>query len=199
MDCLWRGESPENVSGGHSLINWPTTCLPKTNGGLGILDLERFTRALRLRWLWFKWKQKQRAWNNLEIPCDKVDRELVHALATVIIGDGKTAPLYEKKKRKKITVRRALTNNKWIDHIYPPTSQEEVIQFVKLWEALNGVVLNDSAQDDITWRWIEDGVYTTRSTYHIQFVGVFSRIKITPIWKAKVEQKCQLFCMDSYA
>ena len=51
---LWRGESPDKVSGGHSLLNWPTTCLPKTKGGLGILDLERFTRALRLRWLWFK-------------------------------------------------------------------------------------------------------------------------------------------------
>ena len=48
---MWRGESPDKVSGGHSLLNWPTTCLPKTKGGLGILDLERFTRALRLRWL----------------------------------------------------------------------------------------------------------------------------------------------------
>lgn len=65
---LWRGESPENVSGGHSLINWTTTCLPNTKGGLGIVDLERFARALILRWLWFKWKQKQRAWSNLEIP-----------------------------------------------------------------------------------------------------------------------------------
>ena len=46
---LRQGETPENVIGGHSLINWPTTCLPKVKGGLGILDLERFTRALRLR------------------------------------------------------------------------------------------------------------------------------------------------------
>ena len=53
---FWRGETPDKVCGGHSLINWPTTCLPKNKGGLGILDLERFTRALRLRWLWYKWK-----------------------------------------------------------------------------------------------------------------------------------------------
>lgn len=50
---LWRGETPDKVYGGHSLVNWPTTCHPKIKGGLGILDLERFSRALRLRWLWF--------------------------------------------------------------------------------------------------------------------------------------------------
>lgn len=36
---LWRGETPDKVCGGHSLINWPTNCLPKNKGGLGILDL----------------------------------------------------------------------------------------------------------------------------------------------------------------
>lgn len=88
---LSRGEALEKVSGGHSLINWPTTCLPKIKGGLGILDLERFTRALRLRWLWFRWKQKHRAWNNLDVPCDKTDRELFYASSIVTIGDGRAA------------------------------------------------------------------------------------------------------------
>jgi len=26
---LWRGETPDKVYGGHSLVNWPTACLPK--------------------------------------------------------------------------------------------------------------------------------------------------------------------------
>ena len=49
---LWRGETSDKVYGGHSIVNWPTTCRPKFKGGLGILDLERFARALILRWLW---------------------------------------------------------------------------------------------------------------------------------------------------
>lgn len=91
-----------------------------------------------------------------------MDRELFYASTIVTIVDGKMTPfwssnwinrtmaksiallLYEKTKRKKISLRQVLTNNKWIDHIYPPTSHEEVTQFVKLWEALNGVRLNDT-------------------------------------------------------
>ena len=62
---------------------------PKGKGGIGIMDLDRFTRALRLRWLWFKLKQKERAWTNLEVPCDKTDHELFNASTRVNIGDGK--------------------------------------------------------------------------------------------------------------
>jgi hypothetical protein len=53
---LWKDEEPEKFSSGHCLVNWPTTCAPRGLGGLGILDLECFARALRLRWLWIRWK-----------------------------------------------------------------------------------------------------------------------------------------------
>jgi hypothetical protein len=187
------------------------TCLPKIKGGLGILDLKRFTRALRLRWLWFQWKQKHRAWNNLDVPCDKTDRELYYASTIVTIGDGRaalfwcsswlngTAPrtiaplLYEKSRRKRITVRQALTNNKWIDHIYPPTSQEEIRQFVSLWEALRDTALSDRIEDNISWKWTADGEYSTSSAYQIQFIGVYSKMRLTSIWKARKEHKCRFF------
>jgi hypothetical protein len=29
---LWKGNNPDFCSGGHCLINWPTTCLPKNRG-----------------------------------------------------------------------------------------------------------------------------------------------------------------------
>jgi len=47
---LWVGDAA--LKGGKCKVNWTRTCLPKENGGLGILNLEYFARALRLRCLW---------------------------------------------------------------------------------------------------------------------------------------------------
>jgi hypothetical protein len=35
--------------------------------------LERFGRALRLHWLWLKWKHTEKLWANNELPVDNVD------------------------------------------------------------------------------------------------------------------------------
>ena len=56
---LWAGDGA--LTGGKCKVNWTRTCLPKVNGGLGVLDLERFARALRLRWLWQEWTATQKA------------------------------------------------------------------------------------------------------------------------------------------
>lgn len=208
---LWRGETPENVYGGHSLVNWPTTCRPKTMGGLGILDLERFARALRLRWLWFKWKHKERAWNKLDLPCDNRDQELFASSTVVTIGDGKTASfwysswldgrtpkslapsLFRKAKRKKISVYNGLKENKWISRILPIQTPQEIHEYVELFEQIQMITRDHNSEDSIRWRWTADGEYSTQSAYLIQFEGSYTKRKITPIWQAKAEPKCRFF------
>jgi hypothetical protein len=44
---LWAWN--DAISGGKCKVNWTRTTLPKDFGGLGILHLEKFARALRLR------------------------------------------------------------------------------------------------------------------------------------------------------
>jgi len=41
----------EDARGGHCLVNWRRVCRAKFLGGLGIKDLQKFNRALRLKWL----------------------------------------------------------------------------------------------------------------------------------------------------
>ena len=57
---LWKGT--DSVNGGNCLVQWKKLQRPKKLGGLGVCDLERFSRALTLRWLWFDWKEPDRPW-----------------------------------------------------------------------------------------------------------------------------------------
>jgi hypothetical protein len=47
---LWAGL--ERLTGGKCKVSWIRATRPKKHGGLGILHLINFSRALRLRWLW---------------------------------------------------------------------------------------------------------------------------------------------------
>lgn len=141
------------------------------------------------------------------MPCDAKDRDLFSASTIVTIGDGKTAEfwtsswlhgqtaknlaptLFKKSKRKKILVHQATRNNRWVSHILPIQSEQELCEFVNLWEQITNVLSNvnrdDSMEDSITWRWTQDGEYTTQSAYQIQFEGTYSTVRWVPIWRAK--------------
>jgi hypothetical protein len=45
---LQKGE--ETANGGHCLVNWQTVCMTKDLGGLGMIDLDKISRSLRLWW-----------------------------------------------------------------------------------------------------------------------------------------------------
>jgi hypothetical protein len=207
---LWKGEEPEKVNGGHCLIRWPTVCTPKDVGGLGILDLERLARALRMRWCWFQWKYSERPWVGLDIPCDKNDKDLFYASTVVMVGYGKKANfwhsawvngksprnlaqlLFQRSKRKNFSVQRALQDNYWIAQVYPLVTGEEIREYVQLFEEINMLQRDPNAEDEISWRWTKDGEYTTKSAYRIQFQGQLKKLSITPIWKARAEPKCRI-------
>ena len=65
---LWKGAASAN--GGHCLVRRPKATRPKILGGLGILDLERFSRALRMRWFWQDWASPDRPSAGTAAPCD---------------------------------------------------------------------------------------------------------------------------------
>jgi hypothetical protein len=92
-----------------------------------------------------------------------------------------------------ISVLNAVQNNKWIDHISPVRSATEIHEYVLLWNHVRRLQLDESSKDSIIWRWTVDGEYTTKSAYQVQFQGTFSRLKITPVWRAKAEAKCKFF------
>lgn len=90
---LWKGSADAN--GGHSLVQWARVKRPKHLGVLGVLDLELFSRALRLRWLWFDCVDEDRLWVGGAIPVSEVDRQLFRVCTTVWLGKGSKAQFWE--------------------------------------------------------------------------------------------------------
>jgi hypothetical protein len=83
---LWQGY--EEARKGHAMVNWKRVQRPKRLGGLGILDLQKFNRALRLRWPWYKWRRNNKPWASMEIAQSKDETALYLACTTIEIGNG---------------------------------------------------------------------------------------------------------------
>jgi hypothetical protein len=119
---LWKGHHSDNFNGGNGLVNWETCMRPKRWGGLGIKDLENFSRAFRLRWPWHQWDLKEKPWKQLLKVTDSKDRQLFFASTVMHVGNRKkhtflgiqvvawkspqevgSKPLYDCKVQKKIS------------------------------------------------------------------------------------------------
>jgi hypothetical protein len=78
----------ENANRGHCLVNWTTVTRPKDLGGLEISDLDKFGRALRLRWLWQEWEDDTKPWVGTDTTTNDNDRHFSlpqHRLSLVMV------------------------------------------------------------------------------------------------------------------
>jgi len=181
-------------------------------GGLGVPDLDKFGRALRLRWLWLEWTDSSRPWSGTDVPCNRENRLLFQASTLITIGDGNKARfwtdawldgeapmnlapnLFLMVARKGRSVRQELQSNNWVNRLRNRiNTAEQVEEFISLWLRIQTVQLQEGVNDSITWRWTANGSYTTRSAYRIQFKGAYSAFSSNLIWKADTENKCKVF------
>lgn len=206
---LWKGL--EEAKGGHCLVNWAKVKRPKVLGGLGVLDFELFSRALRQRWLWFQWEDPDRPWACMEVPCSEADKQLFRASTCVTVGNGVRAKfwesawldgraprdlapnLYKMAWRKNQSVRDDLQNDNWTRGILRRLDTvDEIAEFITLASKVQSVQLNNS-QGHIKWRWTANGVYSAKSAYKAQLFGAYYTFDAQAIWSARVEGKHRFF------
>lgn len=177
---------------------------------LGSKDLDKFSRALRLRWLWLGWDQQERPWKQLLKHRDDIDHQLFFASTYITIGDGSNTPfweanwlngmapktlaphLYKHTRFKYRTVQQELTNHNWITNLQDLDSQTVLDEFALLYTALSTIMLSNE-KDRIHWRWTASGEYTAASAYEAQFYGASIQILAKKIWQAKKEPKFRFF------
>jgi hypothetical protein len=141
----------------------------------------------------------------------QIDEELFNASTVVNVGNGRTASfwksswihgqapkniapnLFKKARKKNISVFHALRTNSWIQLCLPCIREDEIKDFVTLWQAISNMHELNNLEDTISWRWTTDGQYSASNAYNIQFSTNFCTMKICSIWKAKTEPKCRFF------
>ncbi|CAM0954217.1 unnamed protein product [Alopecurus aequalis] len=205
---LWAGDT--EASGSKCLVNWKQVCAPRSLGGLGVKDMEAYSRSLRLRWLWFEWDDKERPWRGTAVPCDTKDRRLFASCTLVTLGDGKTARFWESRWlggcspgeiapalttiawRKNLTVAEALNRGRWMQGLQRMTSDEQLNQFVALWVKVQEVVLS-TEKDSIRWNRTGGGVYSAKSAYQGQFIGRICAPELGKVWAMRTEQKVKFY------
>lgn len=206
---LWAGDG--QLMGGKCKVAWTAVSSPTAAGGLGIKDLDRFSRALRVRWLWFAWEPRARPWKGLPLPAEKADLQLFNAATTVILGNGCKASfwgsrwlnsevpanvfptLYKHSKRKNRTVREALHQNTWIKDVDHNMIQHIIAEFLALWDMIDGIALNEGKEDRIVWSLTSDGQYSAKSAYEVEFAGSASCVTAELTWRTKAPPKCRFF------
>lgn len=208
---IWAGDNL--LTGGKCKVNWIKTCSPKENGGLGVLNLHYFARALRLRWLWHEWASPGKTWIGLNIPCDDSDRRLFEACTTLTVGNGRktsfwhsawgggTCPkhiapnIYNISRGKHKTLAEATHNNKWVTdiNIHAGITTQHLSEFILLWRLLTTVTLQAQQEDTICWKFTKNGQYSAASAYKAQFVGSTCAPQSTTIWKCWAPPKCKFF------
>jgi hypothetical protein len=82
----WQGS--EEARKGSAMVNWKRVHGPKRLGGLGILDLQRFNRALQLWWPWYKCNGDNKPWAGMNITLSKSETALCQACTLIELGNG---------------------------------------------------------------------------------------------------------------
>lgn len=208
---LWAQE--EELSGGKCKVNWSKVCSPVEYGGLGVLDLEKFNRALRLRWLWHSWKKPDRPWVGMEVPCDDREKAAFSAMTTITIGDGSRATfwccawagveplklsfprLFKHSRRKNRTVQAALHANTWIKDLAHGDTNPLLQEFSDMERLIREAraKIRLGQPDEIKWKLTANGQYSASSAYRAQFQGSLKTPFRAVFWSAWAPGRLKIF------
>ena len=174
--------------------------------------MEKFSRALRLRWLWYEWTADDKPWVGSETLNDDTDRCLFNAATKVTVGDGHKASfwgsswldglspksiapeLFAASRRKNRRVHDALLNYNWISDLSVDNfTAEHISQYLHLWDLILEVTLTPGTADTITWTLTSNGNYTAKSAYMAQFIGANPCSFVNIVWKTWAPPKCTFF------
>ncbi|KAM0862116.1 hypothetical protein ACQ4PT_045457 [Festuca glaucescens] len=94
--------------------------------------------------------------------------------------------------RKKLSVKDALSQGKWMRGLERMISLQDLEDFAKLWENVREIQLTDRI-DTVTWILMTDAAYSAESAYEVQLYGRLVLPYLNNVWKAKMEEMVRFF------
>ncbi|KAM0931032.1 hypothetical protein ACQ4PT_000540 [Festuca glaucescens] len=179
-------------------------CAPKHLGGLGFPNLRWMHAALRARWIWLQRTDSSRPWVGLRFAVTPDAATLFNASVAIHVGSSAAllfwtdpwlsglsvaavAPVVLRLVRPGVAMKRSVRdgvqNHAWVLDIVGELTVDAVVQFLRLWNAVQAVPLSDR-DDKFMWKWTADGVFTIRSAYQVFFHGTTALPGAVNVWNS---------------
>lgn len=100
--------------------------------------------------------------------------------------------LYHLARFKKISVREAIHNGRWMQGLQRMTTEVQLNQFVRLWEEIQSIQLTDR-KDKILWTLTANRRYSAASAYDVHFVARITKPGLAHVWRGKMEGKVKFY------
>lgn len=95
--------------------------------------------------------------------------------------------------RKERTVYDALSMNNWLHDLERNWKDDMIQELINLSSLLDHTELNPLVEDHITWKLTNDGAYSARSAYLLQFEGMIKSPIYNSVWRGWAPAKCKIF------
>jgi hypothetical protein len=107
--------------------------------------------------------------------------------------ENRAPALFDQCTRKKLSVGDALTDARWSRHFGRFLTDEFIIQFTEVWSLLSNIQISDDIPVSVSWRWTNDGIFSVKSAYAIQFEGAVRCCYKNIVWKSDATLRCKIF------
>jgi hypothetical protein len=91
------------------------------------------------------------------------------------------------------TVAQALNNSVWASDIKGALTVPVLLDYFRIWDLLDRVVLQQEVQDHFRWKLTQTGTYSSKSAYEAFFVGSIKFVAWRRIWRSWAPLRCKFF------
>jgi hypothetical protein len=88
---------------------------------------------------------------------------------------------------------KALQNMSWTGDLRGALTVAVLVEYVELYQQLDGVVLQHGVPDTHVWKLSASGQYSSNSAYKALFQGAVSFVPVDRVWKTWAPAKCNFF------